>query len=59
MKRFGTFEEVLDKVFNLFVNGEASYESTREFLKGMKVFTDNDIELLMESLVENKRRLVK
>ena len=53
----GTFEETMEKVWELFVEGQASYISTHRFLKNMEAFTDEDVTRLILKLLKDRKEL--
>lgn len=58
-RKLGSLNEVLGKVWDLYVNKGASNTSTRRHLQKMECFTETQIFHLMEDLQYNKRRIVE
>ena len=50
----GTLEEVLDRTYDLYVHGNVSNITVRRYLRGLEVFTEEGIDLLMSMLIEDK-----
>ena len=54
----GTLEEAMEKCWELFLGGKASYISTRRYLERLDVFSDEDIVKLLKMLSEDRKELM-
>ncbi|MCK4384872.1 MAG: hypothetical protein KAW52_01285 [candidate division Zixibacteria bacterium] len=58
-RKLGRFEEVIGKVWNLYLNKGASNSSTRRHLRLMGCFSETEVFHLMEQLQYSKRQIEK
>lgn len=58
-RKLGRFEEVIGKVWNLYLNKGASNFSTRRHLRRMGCFSETEVFHLMEQLQYSKRQIEK
>lgn len=54
----GTLEQAMEKVWDLYMGGKASYISTRRYLEKLDAFDEKDITKLMATLMKDREELM-